>query len=277
MRMRKYGRRAPPAPGDLGRSARREGDQPVRLRDQHVQSGAMRCRIGLVRVTKIVHGVDQRLAVPVQGVDESTERVGPLRVEPEVQMEHVELIVMAGNPGRIQHHRWPPALRGTGGAIGPGIWETHYSVGSLRIGAVPNVHVAGGHGGDTHRTAWLFRKREERGGALFRHLDSSPHPAQKPQKHRVPMPHRHTRLSCVAQSHTRSLRSRRSGLFSTPPISLSVAFGIGSGSCCGYEQARPHPPTRSRSEVSLSHVCKVPPARTSHPEPMCWIWGPAAA
>lgn len=150
----------------------------------------MRCRIGLVRIAQIVHGVDQRLAVPVQGVDEPTERVGPLRIEPEVQMEHVELVVMAGDPGRIQHHRRPPALRGTGCTIGPGIGETQHSVCSVRISAVPHVHVPGGHGGDTHRTAWMLRNRKERVGELFLHLHSSPHPAQKPQKHGVPISHR---------------------------------------------------------------------------------------
>ncbi len=147
MGMGQHGRRTVPAVADALGGARGERDEPVGRGDHDVERGFVGGRVLLMGIAEVVHGVDQGLAVPSEGVDERGQLGRALRVEAEMQVVHVEVVVVGTHPVRVQHDRRPPALRRTGRAVRPGVREAGDVVGRRR-GAVPHVHVAGGYRGD---------------------------------------------------------------------------------------------------------------------------------
>lgn len=70
----------------------------------------------VVRTPKIMDGVDERLALCPQCVDQFSEFLRPPRVEAELEMEQVEVRVL-GHPRRLQHHRRPLFRHGWAVAI----------------------------------------------------------------------------------------------------------------------------------------------------------------
>ncbi len=120
VRVRQDARRpVPPVADDLGGTGR-EGDELIRGRDEDVQGGLVGRGIGLMGIAQVVHRVDEGLAVPSQDVHEGGQLGGTLRVEPEVQVEDVEVLVVGAHPVGVEHDRRPPALRRAGCAVGPG-------------------------------------------------------------------------------------------------------------------------------------------------------------
>ena len=76
----------------------------------------------------------------------SARQLALLRVEAELDVEHVELVVMIQHPGRRQHHRRPPLAgpaRSSPG--GTGIIQPHHGVTAGRIAQVAYIHMTCRH------------------------------------------------------------------------------------------------------------------------------------
>ena len=123
-----------------------------------------RARGLVVRVPQVVDGVDEALAPGSQGVDQLAELLGRARVEPELQVEDVELVLR--HPLRAEHHRRPPLLGGRPARpVRVGVGEPHRA-GPVLGGEVADVHMALRHGGDADlvdppvgsdgRNEWLY-------------------------------------------------------------------------------------------------------------------------
>ena len=88
----------------------RGGDEDVLL---FVVGGAF----GVVRIAEVVHRVDERLVVHLQFVQNRFEDVGGDRVETEVHVEEVKVMVVVGYPAGFEHQGWPPSA-GDRAAVG---------------------------------------------------------------------------------------------------------------------------------------------------------------
>ena len=110
---------------------------------QHVELRVVQRRVGVVRVAQVVDGVDERLARARAGPPTSSrELLGRAGVEPELQVEDVELVrARAPTPGRAS-----PAATTSGWPTGPGRSGSgsgsRTGPGPVLGGEVADVHVA---------------------------------------------------------------------------------------------------------------------------------------
>jgi hypothetical protein len=65
-------------------------------------------RVGMVRISQVMHRVDQRLPEALELRCHLGQHVGPDGVETEMHVENVELPMVGGYPAGFQHQRWPP-------------------------------------------------------------------------------------------------------------------------------------------------------------------------
>ncbi|MFD6883544.1 hypothetical protein [Rhodococcus sp. NPDC060084] len=128
VRVRQDRRGPSPAGPDSRGSAGGEGDQFPGRRYQHVEVLQMRARGGVVRVSQVVHGVDEGDPVGVEGADDLLEHFGFHRVEPEVDVEDVEFIVVIVDPSGLEHHRWPPSTGDLSSVGGYRVGQPDHSV-----------------------------------------------------------------------------------------------------------------------------------------------------
>ena len=141
----------------LGRAAgeRHEG---VDARDQHIELLVVQGPVLVVRVAKVVHGVDRRNALRTDGVQHLPQRLRLPGVEAELEMEHVQVVGL--QPRGTEHHRRPPGLLGRA-ARGRRVGIRQPAHRAARLGGdVPDVDVGRGnrgHGHPGHRRARLCR------------------------------------------------------------------------------------------------------------------------
>jgi hypothetical protein len=148
--MRKdYGPPGPPT-FDLAGRSRRQRQHDVRGRDQHIQMIGMRFRISLMRISKIVNGIDQRLASRPELINQRFKTARALGVKTEMNVKNVELIPMVFDPGWVQHLRRPP-LRGNGAPRHRGIGKPNHVIAALNDAQMPDIHVVRRHGRHPHR------------------------------------------------------------------------------------------------------------------------------
>ncbi|CDZ87643.1 hypothetical protein RHRU231_330100 [Rhodococcus ruber] len=134
--------RLDPSGGALG-----EGDQFGGGGDQDVELLVVGARRGVVRVAQVVHGVDERDVVVGEFRDHVLQGLRFDRVEAEVDVEHVELGVVGGDPSRLEHQRRPPSARYLASVGGHRIGKPHHLVVPVRSGQMPDVDVRRGHRG----------------------------------------------------------------------------------------------------------------------------------
>jgi hypothetical protein len=73
------------------------------LRDEHVLLRLVRLGLWVMRVTQVMHGVNQWFVVLFQLAHDVLQHVGPDRIETEMDMEHVKSAVIPRDPLRVQH------------------------------------------------------------------------------------------------------------------------------------------------------------------------------
>ena len=101
----------------------------------------------MVRVPQVMDGIDQRFPDCPQCVHQRPEAVGVLRVEAELHMEDVELLVMVQHPRRRQHGRRPPLAGRYAWSRWHRVIEPYHSVAAGRICEMADVHMPSGHRG----------------------------------------------------------------------------------------------------------------------------------
>jgi hypothetical protein len=80
-----------------------------------------------------VHRVEQWLVVLFEFLYHRSEHVRPDGVEPEVHVEHVEPIMIRGDPARFEH-QWRPPSPGHGAAVlGDRIMQSHYIIRTIWV------------------------------------------------------------------------------------------------------------------------------------------------
>ena len=100
----------PPGADRVG-GGRGEGDDAGGCRHEHVEPGEMRALLAEVGVDHVVEGEDERQAVPVEGLHPVAELVRGEGVEPEVEMDEVDLVVVGVHPRARQGRGRPPLPR----------------------------------------------------------------------------------------------------------------------------------------------------------------------
>ena len=97
-----------------------QGDELVRGGNQHIEGSVLDRGVCLVRIAQVVDRVHQGFAVGVQRGRDAFEFRRGHGVEPEVEMEDVEVLGVVVDPVHVQHDQWPPGRAGNG-TFGSGI------------------------------------------------------------------------------------------------------------------------------------------------------------
>lgn len=120
---------------------------------QHVLLLCVCAGFAMVRVTQVVHRVHERLVVHLQFLHHVGENFGAIGIETEMDLEHVEPLVIVADPTRFEHQRRPPAARHGPTVRCHRIVKAHNGTAPIGLGQVSNVDVRGGHRGDAQRQA----------------------------------------------------------------------------------------------------------------------------
>jgi hypothetical protein len=139
--VRQHYRSSPPAFRNGASRAVSQGDQGIGRLDENVLLLVVRDGFAVMRVAKVVHRIDQRLAVSVQLIHHVSQAIRCDGVEPEMYMKYVELIVIVGDPAWFEHHWRPPATRNLSPIGWHRIRQPTDSVATSRLAKMADVNV----------------------------------------------------------------------------------------------------------------------------------------
>ena len=120
-------------------------DQLIGGRDEDVLLRGVRLRLRMVRVAQVMHRVEQWFCVFLEFLHHRGEHVGTDRVEAEVHMENVELVVIRTHPAGLEHQRRPPSPGHGATVLRNRIMQTHYIIRSVWVRQVTHIDVRSRH------------------------------------------------------------------------------------------------------------------------------------
>jgi hypothetical protein len=142
-----------PSPANHAGSSRGQGDHGVCRSQQHVLLRCMCVGSGMMRVPQVVHRIDKRLVKHLQFLHHLRQHLGTDGVETEMDVEHVEPLVIVANPAGFEHQRRPPAARHGPTISKHRIIKAHNGIEPAWWGQVSNVDVRSRHRGDAQQDA----------------------------------------------------------------------------------------------------------------------------